>query len=168
MEDVIFTRRSIRNYIKDRPVEDEKIEYILKAAMYAPSANNTRNWEFIVVKNRDSLESVTKAHPYAQMLKTAPLAIVVCADIRGESNEAFWQQNCSAALQNIMLAAKTKGLGSVWISVTPIKDRMEAVTKIFNIPEYIKPLGMVAIGYTEKEPPQQDRFEPNKIHYEKY
>ena len=105
-EDILFSRRSIRKYIKGKEVEDEKIEYMLKAAMYAPSANNRRNWEFIVVKNRDSLNKIIEMHPYAKMLETASAAIIVCGDLSDESGKLYWQQNCSAALQNMMLAAK--------------------------------------------------------------
>ncbi len=167
-EDILFTRRSIRKYIKGRQVEDEKIEYIIKAAMYAPSANNKRNWEFIVVKNRDSLDKIMNFHPYAKMLETASLAIIVCGDLSDESGKLYWQQNCSAALQNLMLAAKAKDLGSVWIGIAPRENRMNEIIKLFNIPEHIKPLGLAVIGYSDVVPEMPDRFEPNKIHYEKY
>nr|WP_239679672.1 nitroreductase family protein [Brachyspira hyodysenteriae] len=89
-EDILFTRRSIRKYIKGKQVEDEKIEYMLRAAMYAPSANNRRNWEFIVVKNRETLDKIMNSHPYAKMLDTATLAIVVCGDLSDESGQLYW------------------------------------------------------------------------------
>ena len=167
-EDILFTRRSIRKYIKGKQVEDEKIEYMLRAAMYAPSANNRRNWEFIVVKNRETLDKIMNSHPYAKMLDTATLAIVVCGDLSDESGQLYWQQNCSAALENLMLAAKAKDLGSVWIGVAPREERMNEIIKIFNLPDHIKPLGIVVIGYPDGEPAMPDRFEPNKIHYEKF
>ena len=83
-EDILFTRRSIRKYIKGKQVEDEKIEYMIRAAMYAPSANNRRNWEFIVVKNRETLNKIMEVHPYSKMLDKAPVAIIVCGDISDE------------------------------------------------------------------------------------
>ena len=167
-EDILFSRRSIRKYIKGKEFENEKIEYMLKAAMYAPSANNKRNWEFIVVKNRDTLNKIMYMHPYSKMLETASLAIIVCGDISEESGKLYWQQNCSAALENIMLAAKAKDLGTVWLGVAPREERMNEIIELFNIPEHIKPLGLVVIGYPDGEPEMPDRFEPNKIHYEKY
>ena len=167
-EDILFTRRSIRKYIKGKEVEDEKIEYMLKAAMYAPSANNRRNWEFIVVKNRDTLDKIMDFHPYAKMLATATLAIIVCGDLSDESGKLYWQQNCSAALENMMLAAKAKDLGTVWIGLAPREERMYAIIKLFNLPDNIKPLGIVAVGYPDGEPTAPERFEPNKIHYEKF
>lgn len=167
-EDILFTRRSIRKYIKGKQVEDEKVEYMLKAAMYAPSTNNRRNWEFIVIKNRETLDKIMDFHPYAKMLETAPMAIIVCGDLSDESGKLYWQQNCSAALENMMLAAKAKDLGTVWIGLAPREERINEVIKLFNLPEHIKPLGMVVVGYADGEPQMPERFEPNKIHYEKY
>lgn len=167
-EDIFFTRRSIRKYIKDKKVEDEKLEYILKAAMFAPSANNRRNWEFIVVKNRDSLNKIMEFHPYSKMLETASLCIIVCGNLSDESGKLYWQQNCSASLENLMLAAKSKDLGTVWVAIAPVEERMNKIIELFNMPENIKPLGLVAVGYPDEEPKKPERFEPNKIHYEKY
>ncbi len=167
-DDIFFTRRSVRKYIKGKEIEDEKLEYILKAAMFAPSANNRRNWEFIIVKNRDSFNKIMEFHPYAKMLETAPMCIIVCGDLSDESGKLFWQQNCSAAIENLMLAAKAKDLGTVWVAIAPVEDRMNKTIEIFNIPEHIKPLGLIAIGYPDEEHKNPDRFEPNKIHYEKF
>ncbi|WP_295159915.1 nitroreductase family protein [uncultured Brachyspira sp.] len=167
-EDILFTRRSIRKYIKGKQVEDENIEYMLKAAMYAPSANNKRNWEFIVIKNRDTFDKIMKFHPYSKMLDTASLAIIVCGDLSDESGKLYWQQNCAAALENIMLAAKAKNLGSVWLGVAPREERMNEIINLFKLPENIKPFGIAAVGYPDEDPEMPNRFEPNKIHYEKY
>lgn len=166
--DILFSRRSIRKYIKGKEVEDEKIEYMLKAAMYAPSANNKRNWEFIVVKNRDTLNKIMDVHPYSKMLETASMAVIICGNLSDESGKLYWQQNCSAALENMMLAAKAKDLGTVWLGVAPREERMNDIIKLFNLPDNIKPLGIVAVGYPDEEPNMPERFEPNKIHYEKY
>ncbi|MEI0563334.1 nitroreductase family protein [Brachyspira pulli] len=167
-DDIFFTRRSIRNYIAGKDVEDEKIEYILKAAMYAPSARNARNWEFIVVKNRETLNKIMEVHPYSKMLDKAPVAIIVCGDISDEFKKSYWEQNCSAALENMLLAAKAKDLGTVWLGVAPREERMNDLIKLFNLPDHIKPLGIVVVGYPDSEPQMPERFEPNKIHYKKY
>lgn len=170
MEDLFFRRRSIRKFIKDKNVEDEKLEYILKSAMYAPSANNTQNWEFIIVKNKNTFNTIMNYHPYSKMLETANIAIVVCGDISSEAKERYWIQNCSAAIENMLLSATIQGLGSIWISVHPREDRVENTRKLFNIPEHINPLGIVAIGYIDENVKlyTQDRFDKNKIHYESY
>lgn len=167
-DDILFTRRSVRKYIKGKEVEDEKLEYILKAAMFAPSANNRQNWEFIVVRSRDSFNRIMEFHPYTKMLETASLCIVVCGDLSDESGKLYWQQNCSAAIENMMLAAKFKGLGTVWAALAPVEERMNKIIELFNIPNHIKPLGLVVVGYPDEEPKTPDRFKPDKIHYEKY
>ena len=167
-EDILFTRRSIRKYIKGKQVEDEKIEYMLRAAMYAPSANNRRNWEFHSGKNRDTLDKIMNAHPYAKILDTATLAIVVCGDLSDESGRLYGSKTVLLLYRNLMLAAKAKDLGSVWIGLAPREERMNEIIELLSIPENIKPLGLVVIGYPDGEPEMPDTFDLMKIHYEKY
>nr|NQU92686.1 nitroreductase family protein [Bacteroidota bacterium] len=114
----ILNRRSIRKYIT-KPVEPEKTDQLLEAAMYAPSARNYRPWHFIVVDERKKLDDLSELHPYAKMLKEAPLAIVVCGDKSIEKEEGYLAINCSAATQNILLSAFDLGLGSVWLGLYP-------------------------------------------------
>jgi len=165
--DAILNRRSIRKY-KAKPVEDEKIEKILKAAMYAPSARNTQSWQFIVVTKRDILDAIKKAHPYAEMFSEATLAIVVCGDKTSEPNEGYLNTNCSAATQNILLAAYELGLGSVWLGVYPREERMKSISEIFKLPEHIIPISLIAIGYPAESKEKPERFYKEKIHYEVY
>lgn len=165
MEDILFTRRSIRKYRKE-PVPEETVEYILRAAMAAPSARNLQPWHFMVINNRVILNKIAEIHPYAKMLLEAPLAIVVCGDTK--ISETYWVQDCSAASENILLAAKAKGLGSVWCGVYPRAKRVEQMKKLLNLPENIIPLNVIAIGFPAEHKPPADRFDKKKIHYNKW
>lgn len=159
----ILTRRSVRKYIK-KEISKEDLDKILKAAMFAPSARNLRPWHFIVVDDRSILEKMAGVHPYAKMLLEAPCAVVVCADESIQENAGYWAQDCSAALQNILLAAHSLGIGSVWLGVHPREDRTKGISELFGLPEKIKPLGIVSLGYPAEKPEQPNRFDPSRIH----
>jgi len=159
--DVIFTRRSIRQYT-DEPVTEEQVKTLLEAGMNAPSANNRQPWHFIVVDAREHLNAIMEVHPYSAMLSQAPLAVVVCADVT--RSERYWQQDCAAATENILLAARALGLGSVWLGVYPKEDRTEGITGLFNLPEHIRPLCVIAVGHPAEEAGRVDRYDPSKVH----
>ncbi len=165
--DIILTRRSIRKY-RNKDVSDELVEKLLKAAMSAPSAGNQQPWHFIVVRDREILDEIPKIHPYSAMLKEAPLAIVICGDVNLEKYKGYWVQDCSAATQNLLLAAHHLGLGAVWLGVYPVEERVEKIKKLFNMPESVIPLCIVAIGYPAEEKPPADRFDKSRIHYDKW
>ena len=163
--DNIATRTSIRDYA-DRPVESEKVEKMLRAAMAAPTAMNKQPWHFIVVDKREVLDRLSEANPHAKMLKKAPLAIVVCGDmdkaIEGGGRD-FWIQDASAATENLLLAAHAMQLGAVWTGVYPAKERCEAVSKVFDLPDNIIPLNIVVIGYPAESPQPKDKFKEENI-----
>ena len=159
----IINRRSIRSYRADA-VTEEQLEQILRAAMAAPSAGNQQPWEFIVVTDRDLLIKITEVHPYAKMLLEAPAAIVVCGNRRREKHVDYWIQDCSAAVQNMLLEATHQGLGSVWLGVYPRQDRVDGVKKLFSLPESIIPFAVVALGHAKEPPTPVDRFNPAYIH----
>lgn len=142
--DQIFKRTSIRRYL-DQPVEAEKTEYLLKAAMQAPSAGNQQPWEFYVITNRDILKKLSKISPYAGPAARAPIAIA--AAVR---NECEWPQvsdyDVSLAMGNMWLAAGDVGLGGVWLGVSPFKDRMDAVSEILNLPDSVRPFAILPMG----------------------
>ena len=163
--DFIFTRRSIRKYTH-KPVTEEEIKTLLEAGMNAPSANNRQPWHFIVVDERERLNAIMDVHPYSKMLTQAPLAIVVCADIT--RSEHYWQQDCAAATENILLAARALGLGSVWLGVYPKEDRTEGITQLFNLPKNIRPLCVIAVGHPAEEKGRVDRYDISKIHQNKW
>ena len=159
----IQKRRSIRQYKKGAAVSDAQVETLLRAAMAAPSAGNQQPWHFVVVRDRAKLEGIMQIHPYAGMLKTASLAIVVCGDLSNENYKRYCAQDCAAATQNILLAAHSKGLGTVWTTVFP--DNVKAVQALLNIPENVRPFSCVPVGYSaEGEKNTTSRFDEKKIH----
>jgi nitroreductase len=159
--EVLFTRRSIRQYT-DEPVTEEQVRTLLEAGMNAPSANNRQPWHFIVVDERQGLDAIMGVHPHSKMLAQAPLAIIVCADIT--RSERYWQQDCAAATENILLAARALGLGSVWLGVYPKEDRTEGITRLFDLPEHIRPLCVIAVGHPAEEAGRVERYDSSKVH----
>lgn len=163
----ILERRSIRKYMA-KSISDEIIKDLLKAGMYAPSAGNQQPWDFIVVKNRASMIEITKVHPYSHMLKEAGAAIIVCGNLSKERFKDFWVQDCSAATQNILLAAHSQGLGGVWLGVYPDPNRTNDIKKIFNLPENVIPLSIISIGYPAESMSIPDRYSEDNVHYEEW
>lgn len=164
----IYNRRSIRKY-KDKSVEEEKIEKLLRAAMQAPSAVNQQPWEFIVVQNKESLKELSKVSQYSKMIEKAPLAFVLLGNVDRMKAPGNWEQDMGAATQNILLEAVELGLGSVWIGVAPVEDRMNFVKEMFDLKDNIKPYCAIAIGYPDGEENKFiDRYDETRIHYEKY
>jgi nitroreductase len=163
----IFTRRSIRRYT-DQPVSEELIEQILRAAMAAPSAGNQQPWQFVVLTDRKLLDAIPGYHPYAEMLRQASAAIVVCGDLRLESRSGYWVQDCSAATQNLLLAAHALGLGAVWLGVYPREDRVANTQCLCGLPAEVIPLAIVALGHPAEQPKPVDRFKPERVHRNKW
>ena len=158
--ELLYQRRSIRKYL-NKPVEDEKVKELLKAGMAAPSAMNKQPWHFAVIRNQDILNCITKIHPYSSMLVEAPLGIAVC----GNKNERYWVQDCSAAMQNILLAAVGLNLGSVWLGVYPDEERTHQIKKLLNLKDPFLPLGICAVGYPNETKPLKDHFDESKVSY---
>ncbi len=163
----IFTRTSVRTY-KDIPVEQEKVELLLKAAMAAPTAGNQREYEFVVVTDKDILQKLSKASPYAGSVAKAPLAIVLLVNPEGIPYEEYYQQDLGASAQNILLEATELGLGSVWLGIAPLEERMRAVAEILKIPAPKYPFAIIGIGYPKSVREAKDRYEENKVHYNQY
>ncbi len=161
--EAIHTRRSIRQY-RDEPVPEETVRTVLEAAMMAPSAGNVQPWQFVVVDDREKMERVKDVHPYVGMASQAPLGILVCGDLRLEKFAGFWVQDCSAAMQNLLLAAHDQGLGAVWTGVYPVEERVERFREIFNLPESVIPLGFAVIGWPVKPGKRKDRYKAERVH----
>ena len=161
----IFARRSIRKYT-DKPVSEEAIETLLKAAMAAPSASNRKPWQFIVVTKRETLDSLAEAHRHGKMLFQAPLCIAVCGDLT--EMERYWVQDCSAATENMLLAATALGLGAVWLGVYPRDERIEAVRPILALPDHITPLNLVSIGHPAEEKRSRTQYDETRVHWERW
>ncbi len=164
--EAIQTRRSVRKYEK-REINDEIVQKLLSAAMSAPSAANQQPWEFIVIKDRDMLDAIPAFSPFAKMAAHAPLGILICGDTRNLIAPGFWVQDCSAATQNILIAAHALGLGAVWTGVYPMDlmdGRVTGFVKHCQLPEGVVPLAFVALGYPAETPSKQNRFNPYRIH----
>lgn len=165
--DNIATRTSIRDY-EARPVEKEKIEKMLRAAMAAPTAMNKQPWHFVVVDQRNVLDALAGANPYAKMLKKAPLAIVVCGNtdkmIEGGGRD-FWIQDASAATENLLLAAHAMGLGAVWTGAYPSEERCISISKVLSLSDNLIPLNMIVVGYPAEHPQPKQKFKEENVSY---
>jgi len=157
--DTIFNRRSVRKY-SETPITDEQVKQIIKAGMAAPSAKNSQEWVFIVVRDKSIFNAFLEVHPNAFALKTADVAILVCADLskEKEGGQGWWIQDCSAAVQNMLLEATDMRLGSLWMGVYPKEDRLTCIKAACQLPEGIEPLGLVSIGEQTKEYAPIDRY----------
>lgn len=166
--EAIFNRRSIRNYT-DVLVTDAEIEIILKAAFSAPTAVNTQPWEFVVINEKEVLDKIRDKMVFARY--NAPLGIVVCGNmkyaLKGQDKD-LWICDCSAAIENMLLAATDIGLGSVWIGIYPIQSRMTTMQKLINLPEHVKPLGMVYFGHGTYQEPGRCRYNEKAVYWQKY
>ncbi|MFU2359597.1 MAG: nitroreductase family protein [Bacteroidales bacterium] len=165
--DNIATRTSVRDY-EARPVEKEKIEKMLRAAMAAPTAMNKQPWHFVVVDQRNVLDALAGANPYAKMLKKAPLAIVVCGNtdkmIEGGGRD-FWIQDASAATENLLLAAHAMGLGAVWTGAYPSEERCISISKVLSLSDNLIPLNMIVVGYPAEQLQPKQKFKEENISY---
>ncbi len=161
--DSIFHRVSIRKY-QDRPVEKEKIDVILRAAMQAPSASNQQPWEFYVVTDKEKLKALSEVSPYAGMTKDAPVAIVPVYR-RDCAIPDYAEIDLSIAVENLWLETDAQGLGGVWLGIAPREERMKAVEEILGIPETLRAFAIFPLGYPGEEREQQNRFEESRIHY---
>ncbi|MBE3038309.1 MAG: nitroreductase family protein [Chloroflexi bacterium] len=171
--DTILTRRSIRHF-SPQPVPDEDIQVLLKAAMFAPSAGNAQPWHFILINERAVLDQVPNFHTSASFIKETPLAILICAD-EDLAKPGRWIQDCSAAAENLLLAAHAGGLGACWIGIQPVPERIEGITRLVNLPDKIQPVCLIAVGYPltckgypAETRPHPERFRPERIHHNRW
>ena len=167
---LVKQRYSCRSY-QPKPVEQAKFDYIMECVRFAPSAVNRQPWHFVVVNEKSQLEALSKTNPYSSMLENAPLAIVVCGDMKkaleGNARE-FWVQDCSAATENILLAANALGLGAVWTGAYPSEERCSAISEVLKLPENLIPLNIIVIGYPDGVNEPKDKWKPEKIYYNVY
>jgi nitroreductase len=165
--DYILTRRSVRAYTT-QPVSDESVTQLLKAAMAAPSAGNQQPWHYVVVRDRAQLEAIASASPYAGMTREAQVAVVVCGDLDLDVRDGFWVQDCSAATENLLLAAHALGLGAVWLGFYPREERVQALRRLLGAPDNIVPFAVVPAGYPAEHPAPADRFDVRRIHFDRW
>jgi nitroreductase len=162
-KDVILTRRSIRKYAK-KSIPDTMIKELLEVGVSAPSAGNQQPWQFIVIDDRKILDDLPRVLPNGKMLKDADKAILVCGDLSREKHKGYWMLDCSAATQNMLLAAHAKGLGACWLGVYPRDERVENLKKLFKTPEHIIPFSVISLGYPDEESGKVDRYDDSIFH----
>ena len=166
----IMTRTSIRQYT-DEPVSKADIETMLRAGMAAPTAVNRQPWHFVVINSKEKLAELAGDNPRGGMLKKAPLAIVVCGNMDKAlpgQGRGFWVQDCSAATENILLAANAIGLGAVWTGLYPDVNRAGAVAKVLKLPETYIPLCTIVIGHPAEQPTPKDKWKPGNVSYNEF
>ena len=160
----ILGRKSVRSYTS-QPVEEKKVDLLLRAGMAAPSGMDRRPWELIVVTDRATLDTMASKLPYTRMLTQAPLAIVVCGDT---TKTSYFELDCSAVTQNILLAAEALGLGAVWSASYPHELQMQVAREYLHLPDHIMPLSVIPVGYPDGDTPVKDKYDPARIHYNKW
>lgn len=165
--EALVTRRSIRKFTSE-PVSEENLRTILRSGCYAPSANNKRPWHFIVVHNKDSMMVISNAFPGSKVVAEANCCIVVCGDKGKEDKECFLLEDCANAMENMLLAIHGLGLGAVWCGMQPIPAETVEISKLLNLPGNLQPIGVIALGHKAEERISEERFDPQKIHYDKW
>ena len=163
--DNIFARRSVRKYT-DKEVEASHIKILLEAGMAAPSGRNLKPWHFVAITGRKTLDLLAEAHPHGKMLFEATAAILVCGDMAISPD--YWIQDCSAATENILVAATGLGLGSVWLGCHPREDRVSAIKKILVIPDEIGILSLIAIGHPGEQKGPRTQYDEKRVHRGKW
>ena len=178
--DVIMSRTSIRSFTGD-PVSKEQLETILKAGMAAPTAMNTQPWRFVVVTDKEKIAEVFGSGFRGEMFTQAGAVIVVCGQTtmmrkpfgqpdapEEEQPNIFWYEDCSAATENILLAAKALGLGAVWTAGYPAEERIAPIAAALGIPAGVVPLCVIPIGVPAEDPEPKDKWKPENIHWEQW
>ncbi len=170
--DCIMTRASVRSYTSEQ-VPDSMITTILRAGMAAPTAANQQPWHFVVVTEPSLKDSIAAAFEYTKMVQGCSFAVVVCGDMdrlfEGDmADGGFWVEDCSAASENMLLAAHAMGLGGVWCGIYPLRDREQRLRGILNLPFNLTPLNVMAFGYPAQTPAPKDKWAPEKVHYNAY
>ena len=165
--EAILTRRSVRTY-KNKKISDELINELIEAGISAPSAGNQQPWHFIILDDNKIIKKIPDFHPHSNMLTGAQIAIIVCGDLDLETNKGFWIQDCSAATENILIAARAKGLGSCWLGLYPREDRVIGIRNLLKIPANIIPLSLISLGYPAVKQDKVNRYNSSRIHKNKW
>jgi nitroreductase len=165
----IFGRRSIRAYTSAE-VSQDIIQKLLRAVMAAPSAAAKDPWRFVVIRNRQTLARIAAALPNGQMLASAALGIAVCGELEAAHDRqlSYLLQDCSAAIQNILLCAHLVGLGACWLGVHPREQRIKSLREILSLPASVVPVSCISIGYPAEDKEPRTRFNPEYVHLEQW
>lgn len=161
----IMERRSTRRF-EDRPVEHEKLEAVLRAAMQSPTGKDSRCWEFLVIEDEADRAAVSQMSPFAQCAKNAKALIaVMCNMDRADPDVPVWIQDLAAASMTMLTQAELEGLGATWLGMYPFQERLDAMRAYFGLPENLIPFSVIALGYKLREKPAEDRYDPAKVHW---
>ncbi|MCL2502701.1 MAG: nitroreductase family protein [Bacteroidales bacterium] len=166
---LVLRRKSIRRFA-ECSISDLQINTMLKAAMAAPTAKNAQPWHFVVIEDPDMLQYLSERLPYAKMLSSAALAIVICGDTQVHTGESAhnWMLDCAAATQNLLLVAESMDFGAVWTGCYPYKERIGVVQEVLELPDHIMPLNVIPIGAPKGNERPLDKWKPERIHKEKW
>ena len=165
----IYQRKSVRHFT-DQEVTKEQLETIIRAAMAAPTAINAQPWQFLVVTDKELKAKYAEGNFQADMVKKCSALVVICGDktLGNERSWTYWDQDCSAATENLLLAVESIGLGAVWTGVYPGEDRMKTVKERFGLPDNVVPLCVILVGYPDGTDKPKDKWKPERIHWNKY
>lgn len=165
----IFGRRSIRKY-QDKPVDDATIKTILEAAMAAPSAVAKDPWRFVVVKDKAVLAKIAEGLPSGKMIAHAGFGLVVCGDLEKAHDQqlSYMIQDCTAAIENVLLSVHMLGLGAVWLGVHPREERVKHLKEVLGIPDPVIPISALAIGYPAEEKEARTRYNEESVHWDRW
>lgn len=165
--EALKTRRSVRKY-NSRKISDIDITELIKCAMYSPSALDRQPWHFVVINKEELFNEIFKVTSHADMIKEASHAIIICGDKTLEGNQGLLIEDISAATENLLIAAHSFGIGSVWVGIYPFEDIEKEIIKLFKIPESIIPVSLVVLGYPAENPAQPERYKEDRVHYNKW
>lgn len=165
--EAINTRRSVRKFTGE-VISDDELKIILKAGFQAPSAHNFQPRDYVVVKDKEIIDKIADFHPYAKMLPKAGCGIVVCGDSQKQPQMGFLVADCSAAIQNMLLAAHGLGLGAVWCGIYCDEKLVKNMSEVLKLPEKIIPIGMVVVGKKAVDKEAVDRYDESKVHYDSW
>jgi nitroreductase len=167
--DFLLGRRSIRVYSPGE-VSEAAVTPLLEAAMAAPSAMTKDPWRFVTVRDRQTLSKLATLHPGAAMLSSAALAIVVCGDldIAFERHISYLLQDCSAAIENLLVAAHAQGLGACWVGIHPGEALIKQVKELFSLPAAVVPVAVISLGQPGEQLPARTRYNAGYVHTERW
>ena len=167
MIETILTRRSIRKYTEEK-ISEEVVEKLLACAFAAPSAMNRRPFHVVVVDDQEMLKQISEAGMYTKMIANAPMCMVVCGDHKRQPFKEMLMNDCSAMIENILLAAHSLGLGAVWCGVMPRMGLHKKLSALLDLPMTVEPMGIVSLGYPAETKETGNRLEWDKVHRNKW
>lgn len=165
--EAILTRRSIRKYT-DEEIPDSVLKKLITAGCSAPSAGNQQPWQFIIIDQQEIMNKIPSFHPNAKMITKADKALLVCGDLKLEKMKGYWTLDCSAATQNILMAARAEKLGACWLGIYPREERISKMRELLDIPSHVVPFSLISLGYPDEESHEIDRYQESRVHYNQW